>query len=146
MFDLHVLKPILTGALWWKKSAKILICFCFCFLVCKIMEFLTHEELYSKERFMSLPHFWSTTTQRKKCKHMQKPLSEHAKTIIRTCKNHDPNMQEVVCYEAARNFVYQIYSRVKNKNKNPIGRVDFPIQWHHSHAIQSDRTVHLCEV
>ena len=92
-----------------KKSAKILICF---FFGLQEMEFLTHEELYSKERFMSLPHFWSTTTQRKKCKHMQKPLSEHAKTIIRTCKNHDPNMQEVVCYEAARNFVYQIYSRV----------------------------------
>ncbi len=88
-----------------KKSAKILICFCFCFLVCKIMEFLTHEELYSKELFMPLPHFWSTIPQRKKCEHMQKPWSEHA-------KNHDPNMQKVVCYEAARNFVYQIYSRV----------------------------------
>ena len=64
----------------------------------------------------------------------EKKMQAHAKTIIRTCKNHDPNMQEVVCYEAARNFVYQIYSRVKNKNKNPIARVDFSIQWHHSHA------------
>ena len=55
---------------------------------------------------------------------------------MRAHANRDPNMQEVVCYEAARNFVYQIYSRVKNKNKNPIARVDFPIQWHHSHADQ----------
>jgi hypothetical protein len=91
------------------------------------MEFLTHEELYSKELFIPLPHFWSTIPQRKKCKHMQKPWSEHA-------KNHDPNMQKVVCYEAARNFVYQIYSRVINKNEKPIARVDFPIQRHHSHA------------
>jgi len=91
------------------------------------MEFLTHEELYSKELFIPLPHFWSTIPQRKKCKHMQKPWSEHA-------KNHDPNMQKVVCYEAAQNFVYQIYSRVINKNEKPIARVDFPIQQHHSHA------------
>jgi hypothetical protein len=107
-----------------KKSAKILICF---FFGLQEMEFLTHEELYSKELFIPLPHFWSTIPQRKKCKHMQKPWSEHA-------KNHDPNMQKVVCYEAAQNFVYQIYSRVINKNEKPIARVDFPIQRHHSHA------------
>jgi hypothetical protein len=37
-------------------------------------------------------------------------------------------MQEVGFYEAAQNFVYQIYSRVRSKNENPIARVDFPIQ------------------
>ena len=44
---------------------------------------------------------------------------------LSTCK---PNMQEVGFYEAAQNFVYQIYSRVRSKNENPIARVDFPIQ------------------
>jgi len=47
----------------------------------------------------------SRIPQRKKCEHMQKTWSEHA-------KNHDPNMQEVGFYEAAQNFVYQIYSKV----------------------------------
>ena len=57
--------------------------------------------------------------------------SAPVKIGLSTCKS---NMQEVVCYEAARNFVYQIYSRVINKNEKPIARVDFPIQRHHSHA------------
>ena len=34
---------------------------------------------------------------------------------MRAHANRDPNMQEVGFYEAAQNFVYQIYSRVRSK-------------------------------
>jgi len=37
---------------------------------------------------------------------------------MRAHANGDPNMQEVgFFFEAAQNFVYQIYSRVKNQKK-----------------------------
>jgi hypothetical protein len=41
--------------------------------------------------------------------------SAPVKIGLSTCK---PNMPEVGFYEAAQNFVYQIYSRVRNKKKN----------------------------
>ncbi len=37
----------------------------------------------------------------------------------------------IFCMSSSQNFVYQIYSRVKNKTYSTD---DFPIQWYHSHA------------
>jgi hypothetical protein len=43
---------------------------------------------------------------------------------MRAHANGDPNMQEVgFFFEAAQNFVYQIYSRVKNQKKNLLRRI-----------------------
>jgi hypothetical protein len=57
-----------------------------------------------------------------------------------TCKNRDPNMQEVgffLLHEAAQNFVYQIYSRVKNQKK-PIAQDQDPEQ--HLHKKEKSRS------
>ena len=61
-----------------------------------------------------------------------------------TCK---PNMPEVGFYEAAQNFVYQIYSRVRSKKiKTYSAGLIFLSNGTTLMQIKSDWTVHLCEV
>ena len=85
--SLHVLKPILTGALWWKDSAKVLLCLEFA----TWWNFLLTRSCNPKSN-LCLSRIFEVRFRG------EKKMRAHA--------NRDPNMQEVGFYEAAQNFVY----------------------------------------
>ena len=99
-----------------EKSAKILICF-FWFARNGIINSwgaVFQRAIYTSPAFL-------------KHNSAEKKMQAHAKTMIRTCRRLD-------FMKLLRTLYTKYIQEFKIKMKNPIARVDFPIQRHHSHA------------